>query len=69
MTLNRQKFYENFISNSFRKCGSDFRFAYNRGENNINRYRTETPRNIDIWMLYKNKENYLILVQAQRLQT
>ena len=31
-------------------CGSDFSVARG-GENNINRYKTKTPQNIDIWML------------------
>ena len=37
-------------------CGSDFSVARG-GENNINRYKTKTPQNIDIWMLHNDNED------------
>ena len=37
-------------------CGSDFSAAHG-GENDINRHKTRTPQNIDLWMLHNNKKN------------
>ena len=37
-------------------CGSNLSFAHG-GENDINRHKTKTPQNIDMWMLHNDNEN------------